>query len=168
MLSSTGGLLGGMAAPRANAKLELSRPEAVRAGAAFSWASVDEGGPSLEFLGLNFGRRADLKSDLDAEGGGPTGVVEGMGSSGRLSGVEGGSEGSEGTANDMLMARGCAGNAERKSQRRGDDESRLDVRWINNRSEQATQISISVKMRSWTRRETLALNRFSRGVSSTT
>jgi hypothetical protein len=43
-----------------------------------------------------------LKSDLEAEGGGPIGVVDGMGSSGRLSGVEGGSEGSDGTAKDMV------------------------------------------------------------------
>jgi hypothetical protein len=58
----------------------------------------------LEFLGLNLGRRDwdCLKSDWEAEGGGPIGVVDGMGSSGRLAGVEGASEGSEGTANDML------------------------------------------------------------------
>jgi hypothetical protein len=34
--------------------------------------------------------------DLDADGGGPAGVVEGTGSIGRRSGVEGGSDGSEG------------------------------------------------------------------------
>jgi hypothetical protein len=77
------------------------------AGGAFNWASVEDGGPSLELLGLNFGRRADdcRKSDLEVEGGGPTGVVDGMGSRERLSGVDGGSEGSEGTANDISTDR---------------------------------------------------------------